>query len=440
MAHPGTGASSVAARFLAALEHRDYRMLWTANLFAGSAAWALIVARGWLMLDMSGSNLMVGLATFVAMFPRMLITPFAGLLADRMNRRTLLAVAHGVNLAHVLVLALLTLTGTIEVWHLLVLSLINGVSRAVQMPAGGALLPNLIPRTQLLNAVALNSSTLHGSRLLGPLLIVPLMGNVDIGWAFLACAGMYAVTVVQVMRIRTVSTGVVRAEQGFIANTLEGLSYTYRHPLLGPLILLVAAHCALVMSFESLFPIFSNNKLHAGGVGVSYLMMAVGIGGLITSLSLAGIQGSKARGRLFIGLGVFGGFASIGLAASPNMPLALLAAAGLGAGGSGFMTLNTTMVQSIVPDSIRGRISGVQMWHIGGVMATMNLGNGAMADLFWEPLVFNLSGAPLLLIAAGVLFLGVMFLSALRTSLRRIYIQGTPKMTETAPEAAPAVA
>ncbi len=420
--------NSVAGRFLAALEHRDYRMLWSANLFAGSAAWALIVARGWLVLDMSGSSLMVGVATFLAMIPRVVVTPFAGLLADRMNRRTLMALAQGLNLIQVMVLSILALTGVIEVWHLMVLSLVNGVARSIQMPAGSALVPNLVPRDQLLNAIALNASTLHGSRLLGPLVIAPILASTDVGWAFLVCGTMYALTLLQILRIRTVSTGEVREGEGFVDNLLAGLSYTYRHPLLLSLILLVVAHCGLTMSFESLLPLFSETKLHAGGSGVGYLMMAVGAGALVTTLGLAGVRSSLVRGRLFFGLGLFSGVSSRALALAPNTLLALMAAAGLGAGGAGFMTLNTTMVQAIVPDAIRGRISGVQLWHIGGAMALMNLVNGAMADVFREPLVLGFSGASLLLAGAGALFIVVMLFSVLRAPLRHIYTQGTPTL------------
>ncbi len=428
----GGRANPVVGRFLAALEHRDYRMLWSANLFAGSAAWALIVARGWLVMDMSESSLLVGVATFLAMIPRIVVTPFAGLLADRMNRRTLLALAHGVNLIHVMVLGILALTGIIEVWHLMVLSLVNGVARSVQMPTGGALVPNLVPRDQLLNAIALNSSTMHGSRLLGPLVIAPMLTSTDVGWAFLAAGTMYALTLLQVLRIRTVSTGEVRTGEGFVTNLLAGLKYTYRHPVLLSLILLVAAHCALTMSFESLLPLFSETKLQAGGAGVGYLMMAVGAGALVMSLGMAGVQDSVVRGRFFFGLGLLSGVASLALALAPNTLLALLAAASLGAGGAGYMTLNATMVQAIAPDAIRGRISGVQLWHTGGVMAIMNLGNGAMADVFREPLVLGFSGASLLLAGAGALFFLVMFFSILRVPLRRIYTQGTPTLAAAA--------
>jgi len=423
-------------RFLAALEHRDYRMLWSANLLAGSAAWALIVARGWLVMNMSESSLLVGVATFLAMIPRIAVTPFAGLLADRMDRRTLLALAHGVNLIHVMVLGTLALTGVIEVWHLMVLSLVNGVARSIQVPTGGALVPNLVPRDQLLNAIALNAATLHGSRLLGPLVIAPILASTNVGWAFLACGSMYALTLLQVLRIRTVSTGKVQEGEGFVANLLAGLSYTYGHSLLISLTLLVAAHCALTMSFESLLPLFSETKLHAGGAGVGYLMMAVGAGALVTSLGLAGVQSSLVRGRLFFSLGLASGVASAALALAPTTLLALLAAAGLGAGGAGYMTLNTTMVQAIAPDAIRGRISGVQLWHTGGIMAIMNLGNGAMADVFREPLVLGFSGAPLLLAGSGILFVIVMLFSVLRAPLRSIYTQGTPTLATAASAAA----
>ncbi len=121
---------------------------------SGAAAWALIVARGWLAYQISDSSLLVGIVTFAAMIPRVLVTPFTGYVSDRFDRRTVLASMFAVNMVHNLVLAVLVLFGDIEAWMLIVLSLVNGSARAAQMPAGQALIPNLVPRHLLLNGVA----------------------------------------------------------------------------------------------------------------------------------------------------------------------------------------------------------------------------------------------------------------------------------------------
>ena len=166
----------VASRFLAALAYGDYQTLWTANFFAGAAAWALIVARGWVVYELSDSSSWVAVVTFAAMIPRVLVSPFTGYLSDRFDRRRVLTVMFAVNLTHNLVLGFLMWSGNAEIWHLVVLSVVNGSARAAQMPAGQALIPNLVPRELLLNAISLNQATMHGSRLLGPLAIAPLLG------------------------------------------------------------------------------------------------------------------------------------------------------------------------------------------------------------------------------------------------------------------------
>ena len=130
-------------RFLTALQHRDYRVLWISNLSSGAAAWALIVARGWLVWDMSDSSLYVGLVTFLAMVPRVLIPPFSGYLADRYDRKKVMASMFTLNLIHNLVLAGMVFTGNIQMWHVMVLAFINGSFRSAQMPVGQALMPNL---------------------------------------------------------------------------------------------------------------------------------------------------------------------------------------------------------------------------------------------------------------------------------------------------------
>jgi MFS family permease len=237
------------------------------------------------------------------------------------------------------------------------------------MPASGSLLPNLVPRHHLLNAIALNSATMHGTRLLGPLLTAPLLVTVGAEGAFVLCTVFYCLGMVQVLLIRTRSTGIVQSEKGVLENLLAGLHYVYHHHLLLPLIMLIVAHCSLTMSFESLLPVLAKEKLGAEGAGFSYMMMAVGAGALIAVMGLTRVQSDRVRGRLLLVAGIVSGVAPVALALSPNLPLALLASAGMGASQGSFMTLFTTVVQSIVPDEIRGRVTSINNLHIGGLMA-----------------------------------------------------------------------
>ena len=382
---------------------------------ASAAAWALIVARGWLVYDISDSSLWVGVVTFTAMSPRVVVTPFTGYLADRLDRRSILSAMFALNLAHNLALAFLVLLGQHQVWHLVLLSLVNGSARAAQMPTAQALLPNLVPKHLLLNAIALNQATMHGSRLLGPAAIAPLLATTGPEGAFFLCTGFYAISLVQALRIRTASTGNVDRSQSFAKNLVEGLVFVYRTPTLLAIVIMALFHCGLTMSFESLLPVLSRQQLSAEGAGFSYLMMAVGAGALVSVVGMAGLKSETVKGRLFLNLGVLSGVTPVFLALSTNMPMALAAAATMGATQAGFMTLTHTMIQTITPDGVRGRVAGVYSVHIGGMMAAANLANGGLADVI---------NAPLLLLVAGVFFIAIMFLSWQRVTLRQIYTRG----------------
>ena len=427
-------ARALSDRFLPALEYSDYRKLWLATLCSQSAAWALIVARGALVKDLTGSDGWVAAVTFAAMIPAVAMAPIGGYLADRFDRQTVLRSAYAVNLGQNLLLAVLVVTGLLEVWRpeilLVALSLINGCARATQMPAAQALLPNTVPPERMFNAVALNSATQQGSRFMGPLLILLMLWItgpfLDSGrdWVFFLCVGLYVLGLGFVLSIRTVSTGVVRAGAGFRvigANIWTGVSYLYRNPVIMWLVLLVVGHCAFTMSFESLFPAISVDKLgrEPGDdllEGFSLLMVAYGAPALAMAVTLGGIKSERIRGRMFLVLGTLSGLGPVALGLSPNFALAMCSVSLMGAAQGGFMTLSHGMLQAMAPDAIRGRLLSVYTWHIQGMMAIANLTNGIIAD-------FNIT-ASVVLGGGGVIFLWVMVAGFGRVSLRDIFVRG----------------
>ena len=411
-----------ASRLLGPLQHSEYRRLWIATAFSQSSAWALIVARAALALNETGSSSAAGIVTFAAMIPSVIMSPVAGYLADRFDRRRVLAAAYAVNLVQNLILALLVITGNIEFWQLVVLSTVNGFARATQMPAAQALLPNLVPKSKLVNAVAFHHATQQASKLTGPLFILPvvLLGYGE--WAFVIALGLYAIGLLLVLRIRTVSRGVVDRSRSAISNLGEGLSFVYSHRLLLPLFLVVIAHCALAMSYETLFPVLSRDRLglsegaelYKGG---NLLMIGIGAGSLVSSFGIAGMGSEVVRGRTLFVLGVLSGLTPLLLGLSFNLTTAVIAAFAVGFAQAGFMTLSSAMVQQIVPDEIRGRVMAVYSWHIQGAMASFNLVNGILADTAWLNATRVLGGF-------GSIFAGLMTLSALNRPLRGLYNRG----------------
>lgn len=407
---------------LGALQHAEFRRLWAATAFSQSSAWALIVARAALALNETGASSAAGIVTFAAMMPSVIMSPVAGYLADRFDRRRVLAGAYGVNLVQNAVLAVLVITGTIEFWHLVILSTVNGFARATQMPAAQALLPNLVPKAKLVNAVAFHHATVQGAKLMGPLFILPVVLLGFSEWAFVISLGLYVVGLALVLQIRTVSRGVVDRSRSAVGNLARGLSFVYSHRLLLPLFLMVVAHCSLVMSYETLFPVLSRDRLgltegaelYKGG---NLLMIGIGAGSMVSSFTIAGLGSEVVRGRTLLVLGILSGVTPILMGLSFNLTTAVIAAFGVGLSQAGYMTLSSAMVQQIVPDEIRGRVIAVYSWHLQGAMASFNLVNGILADTAWLNATRILGGF-------GAVFTGMTALSLLNGPLRGLYTRG----------------
>tara|TARA_Y100000590_G_scaffold91523_1_gene103343 strand:- start:980 stop:2197 length:1218 start_codon:yes stop_codon:yes gene_type:complete len=400
---------------LDSLKYRDYRLLWLASLSAGGAAWALIVARGWLVYTLSGSSVWVGLVTFTAMAPMFLAPPIAGYMADKFNRRNLIAILFTVQFTHNTVLVVLSVTDVIVVWHIVVLSFINGFARASQMPAGQALLPNLVPKDNLLNAISLNAATTQGSRLVGPALVSPLMAAFGPVGAFATCTLFYVFSFILVLNIKTVSFGSMDKRESALGNFFAGLRFIYSHSLVLPLMITVFLHCCLTMSFESLLPVLSEGFFSDGGVGATYLMMSVGTGALILVLAIAGVKNLKLRGRLLLITAIFSGLGPVLLGIAPTVEVALLGCFVMGGSQAAYMAISGAVVQMSAPDYMRGRVMSVYLWHIGGMMASFNLINAALADHI---------GASPVFIVTGLVFILTILISFMSKPLRDLYING----------------
>ena len=404
-------------RFLPSLSHRDYRVMWTGHIVGESSSWALGAAEGWLIFNLAENNpsSWVGAVFFAAMIPWFFAPIVVGFLTDRFSRRNILILAYLLSLFHGIALTALIFTGVIEVWHILVLAVVNGIARATHMGAIEALAANLVPTNHLPNAYTLISAGYYATRLIGPGLIVPLMGLTDIKWIFLSCVVAYAAGVYLVTRVKAVSTGRIDPEKGLIYNTFSGFRYIYSHPVLRSVMYLVMFHCTLVMSFESLLPAVSNNQLASGGSGVAYLHMMIGLGALMASIALAPIRGHGILGQLFLVSAVVSSFGNFILGVSAGLQYAMIGTVVIGISHAAFMTIATIMIQSVAPDYLRGRITSIYLIHAGGLMSFSYFANGVLADLY-EP--------SRILTIGGIAFLTVVIISWLIHTPRLIYKRG----------------
>lgn len=401
-----TAVRSILHRYGVALQYPDFRWIWLGSLGGQSAYWALIVARGIFVHNETQSSALVGITTFVAMAPRFIMPPLAGYLADRFDRRAVLATAYCFQLSHAVVLTALALTGLLEVWHVIVLALLNGSFRTFQMTATQTLIPNVVPREHWLNAIAMNQVSLQGSRLVGPGLITPALLLFDVSIAFLVSTTFYVVGIAGILAIRTRSTGELTRGSRMGASLWAAARYAWTDPQLRALFILIALHCSMTMSFESMLPVLAKDLLGDANASVSYLMMGVGAGALIGVIGIAGVQSASGRGRLLLITGSVSGVAMLLLAVSNNTTVALLGTAAMGGSQAAFMAVGGAMVQSLAPDGMRGRITGLNQINIGGTMAVVNLVNGFAADRFGAPNVLLVLGLGFTIVVAASLVMG----------------------------------
>ena len=416
---------------IAALRHRDYLLTWLANMCSGSGMWTFIVAVSWLILEKSDSSGDVGIVTFASMLPFLVASPFAGLIADALDRRGIARVTFIANALLTAIVTALAATGILTLWHLSILTFISGVMRSTQEPAISSLIPNQVPREDLLNAITLNAATRHGARFFGLLVAAPMLAIPSIGvTGVLILSAVFQVAgTLFISAVRTRSTGEVTLGRNIMKDVgvglLNGVKYIYTSRMISIFILLVAFHCALVMSYDSVLPVFSRDTLGAeDGSLLGYIVMSFGVGSLVVTALMAGVRNEASKGRWLLWTGVLGGVTPVAFAFSPDPVTAIVAAAVMGGAQSAFMALTTTYVQTIAPDRLRGRISSLYILHAGGIMAFANLGYGFMADVF---------SAPPILYATAAAFLAFLFSANLSLpDLRRVYRTGQAVQPEAA--------
>ncbi len=414
------GAKELArGRLFPALTHSDFRRMWFAEISANSASWALITAKAVLVhgLAENNPNAWTGFVIFASMIPYVFVPVLGGLLADRFVRKNLLAVAYAANILINLLLAFLVLTDMVQIWQVVLISFATGSATAIQYAAAESLTANLVPKKYLINAYALINAVFHSTRLMGPGAIAPLVDRMEPGWIFLMCAGAFMVALPLALSIKTISTGEVEEAKSVLYNLAAGFKYTYSHPIICSIILLVLFHCALTMSFESMLPAISKFRLDAGDSGVFYMSMMVGAGALVISLGIAPLRGEGLRGRLFLLLALGSSLSPLMLAVAPNLALAMIGTTVMGATQAGFMVISSTMIQSVVSDAVRGRVTSIYVIHAGGIMSFAMLGYGRLTDSIDPGWILSVG---------GLAFMAIILGSVLVTTIRRLYWVGVP--------------
>lgn len=402
-----------------ALASADYRLLFYNTVLAAAARWALLLARGWLVFSLTDSTGAVGIVTFAGMAPFLFLGPLGGALADRIDRRRLAMTSALLGVFFSTLLGVLVVTDVVATWQVVVLAVLQGTTMAMVAPAQEALMPSLVPREHLLNAVALEGIARHGSRIAGPLAGGAILATLGAGSVFFLSAGLLAVAVLQLSRIRWRPSEVSASRRtplsGLGSEVAEGMRYSWRDRRVRLILTLLGAHCGLTMAFDSLMPRLATD-LGGGSTMFATIIVAIGAGALVGTLALSQVRQETARGSVFAVTGLGSGLAMILLGLAQTPAVAVIGAALAGATQASYMAISATLIQMIIPDHLRGRVMSLYLMLAAGHMAFMNLGFGFFADG---------AGVRVLLVGPGVIWVAVFLLATLAlTDLRHLLRRG----------------
>ncbi|OFX27110.1 MAG: hypothetical protein A2Z07_06145 [Armatimonadetes bacterium RBG_16_67_12] len=372
------------AHTFSALRHPNYRRFWWGGFISLTGSWMRITALAWLIYDMTGSPLMLGTVTFANTIPTMLLALFGGALADRSEKRYVLIVTQACFMATAAVLAVLTLTGRIQVWHVLAFSVAGGIAGAMDMPARQSFIPHLVAREDLPNAIALNAAAFNGSRIIGPaiagLIITQYGPRGGPGWSFAINAVTYLAVIGALVAIRVNSRPEDAGRKPVLQEVREGLAYAWHSPALRVLLGLLAVAGGFGLSYTVLMPVFARDVLGVEARGFGMLMTASGIGATIGALGMASARLSRPPAVI---RGLMAAFTVLlaAFAVNTDYLMALLLMVGVSGAITAFMSAGNTTIQTIVPDALRGRVMSLYVLALFGTGPFGGLLAGWLASL-----------------------------------------------------------
>jgi len=394
-------------RVAGALTHRNFRLVWLAALGSTIGTWMQNYAQAWLVFDLTKSNFYLGLDTFLAQLPVLLFMLIGGVVADRYDRRRLLTGSQYVQMFSAFTLTALILSGHVKVSYIFLLSFVSGCGQAFGGPAYQSMIPQLVPRRDLPNAIALNSTQFNLSRVLGPTaggIVLALVGTAGC-FALNGLSFFFVVFALSRLRVPPHTPPATKTNLG--QELKSGLHYVRDNPLMLTLTILVFVSTFLTMPILTMLPSFATavltNNTHAPQTRLSMLLACQGLGSIVGALTIGSLGRFKHMGRVLLVVQVMLGVLIGAFALSRTLTLSLGL---LFVGGMFFMavfSISFSLVQLIAPDHLRGRVVSIYMVSLRGGWPIGSLVAGAMADKFSAPHVMAVNGLLLSAVAACLL-------------------------------------
>ena len=387
------------ARTFSALRYREFRLVWIGAFTSTTGTWMQTVAQAWVVYSLTGSALLLGFDAFLSTGPMLIFSLFGGVIADRMERRKIMLASQYLQMTFAFVLALLLWTNTVKIWHIFLLSFLTGSAQSFSGPAYASLLPLLVRREDVPNAIAMNSMQFNLARVIGPV----LGGLALTAWGPAACFGLngfsFIAVIIAYMMIRTPIVRGRGEAKGMMAEMREGFAFVIGRRAVLLLTFLSFAGTFLGMPIVTFLPVVAKVIFAAGPKAYTYLLSAYGVGSVVGALLVAATGHVPNKGRLALMLQLAFATLLVAFAVSRAFPASLLIAFGAGLCIVGVISLYSSLVQLATSDSMRGRVMSIFMLAFRGGMPLGNLLAGYVAQRWSITIALLINGVVLAAVA-----------------------------------------
>jgi MFS family permease len=379
---------------LRALRHPNFRLFFCGQSISLVGTWITRLATAWLVYRLTGSSLLLGVISFAGQIPTFLVAPLAGVWVDHWDRRRVLLVTQILAALQSLLLAGLTLSGSITIWEIVWLSVFQGLINAFDMPARQSFLVQMVNgRADLSNAIALNSTMVNGARLLGPALAGITIAAVGEGYCFLIDGLSYFAVIASLLAMKIESGAVPKSAAGMLARLKEGWTYVSTFAPIRSVMVLFAVVSFMGVPYTVLMPVFATKVLHGGPHTLGFLMGAAGVGSIISALTLAARKSVRGLYRVIPAMAALFGGGLIAFSFSRNYWLSLALMSVTGFGMMQQFAASSTVIQTIVDEDKRGRVMSFWTMAYMGASPFGGLLAGSLAPVIGAPGTVLLCGA-----------------------------------------------
>jgi MFS family permease len=404
-----TSGSQRLLQALSALRHRNYRLYWWGQLSSVLAQNMEGVAQSWLVLELTDSPLLLGLTGLTFAAPTIALTLLGGVIADRADRRRIMILSQCASALTFVFLATLIVFEWVALWHVLAAAFLSGCVRAFDRPSRMALLPQMVPKEDIANAVAVGGTIWQLNRLVGPAVAGMLIYLIGIGPTYYFCFFASLSAVLLWLGIQLAPFTTVPSSGGVLHHMKEGVNFIRTNEIYYTFIGMTFFNSVFGMSYLILMPVFARSVLNVGAQGFGFLQSAGGAGALIGVLAVAWFSHSRGQSRLAIFGAIAFGIFLISFALSNSYQLSLILAVALGVASQFYMTIISTILQVNLPNELRGRVMGIygltwELMPVGGMIA------GAIAEFAGAPMAVGFGG----FMVAGMAIAVAIFLPSVR--------------------------